>query len=709
MNSILKPFRALRRKSSDNFQKNSSNNSSKNWKNILNTRTGFFLLTLFLFWMKTYFIYLSKFNLGVSDTAQKIILFFNPIPTALLLLGIALYFRGRKFYWTLLIIDFLSSLWLFSNILYYREFSDFLSIGIIKSSGSVSNNLGLSIMEIIDPTDFMVFADIIILVLLLAFKVIKVDKSRGKLLSSVSVSLLAMALFGLNLTAADKDRPQLLTRTFDNNYIVKYLGINFYAGYNAYQNYQQSSTRANASSNDLNNVLSYLKNNRVGDNVSYYGKAKGKNVFIFHLESFQQFLIDYKVDGQEVTPNINKFYHDQNTLSFDNFFNQVGQGKTSDAETMLENSLYGLPTGSVMTEYGTSNTFQALPAILDQNGYSTAAFHGDVGSFWNRDNTYKSWGYQHFFDEDFYKEKTNYNIGYGLKDKIFLKQAVQYLQQLPQPFYAKIITLTNHYPYELDKINQSIPKTKTGDQTVDGYVQTAHYLDQAFGEFIQYLKKSGLYDNSMIVVYGDHYGISNNHKKAIAQLLNKKSVSSYDLAMFQKVPFMIHLNGLKGGVNHTYGGEIDVMPTLMDLMGLKDDDYIQLGQDLLANNRNQTVAFRDGDFVSPTYSKIGSKIYNNQGKLMTNLSGAEKQQVDTMQNRTNKVLSLSDKIVTGDLLRFYTPSGFKKVNRSDYNYKYNETMKELKEEQKKKKTSLLDEDHGKSTDDLFQTDAPELK
>ncbi|WP_415592533.1 LTA synthase family protein [Liquorilactobacillus ghanensis] len=637
------------------------------------------------------------------------ILFFNPIPTALLLLGIALYFRGRKFYWTLLIIDFLSSLWLFSNILYYREFSDFLSIGIIKSSGSVSNNLGLSIMEIIDPTDFMVFADIIILVLLLVFKVIKVDKSRGKLLSSVSVSLLAMALFGLNLTAADKDRPQLLTRTFDNNYIVKYLGINFYAGYNAYQNYQQSSTRANASSNDLNNVLSYLKNNRVGDNVSYYGKAKGKNVFIFHLESFQQFLIDYKVDGQEVTPNINKFYHDQNTLSFDNFFNQVGQGKTSDAETMLENSLYGLPTGSVMTEYGTSNTFQALPAILDQNGYSTAAFHGDVGSFWNRDNTYKSWGYQHFFDEDFYKEKTNYNIGYGLKDKIFLKQAVQYLQQLPQPFYAKIITLTNHYPYELDKINQSIPKTKTGDQTVDGYVQTAHYLDQAFGEFIQYLKKSGLYDNSMIVVYGDHYGISNNHKKAIAQLLNKKSVSSYDLAMFQKVPFMIHLNGLKGGVNHTYGGEIDVMPTLMDLMGLKDDDYIQLGQDLLANNRNQTVAFRDGDFVSPTYSKIGSKIYNNQGKLMTNLSGAEKQQVDTMQNRTNKVLSLSDKIVTGDLLRFYTPSGFKKVNRSDYNYKYNETMKELKEEQKKKKTSLLDEDHGKSTDDLFQTDAPELK
>lgn len=87
-----------------------------------------------------------------------------------------------------------------------------------------------------------------------------------------------------------------------------------------------------------------------------------------------------------------------------------------------------------------------------------------------------------------------------------------------QPFYAKLITVTNHYPYELDKQNQTIEKTTTGDSTVDGYVQTAKYLDDAFGEFISYLKKAGLYDNSMIVVYGDHYGISNNHKKAIAAI-----------------------------------------------------------------------------------------------------------------------------------------------------------------------------------------------
>ncbi|KRL97752.1 LTA synthase family protein [Liquorilactobacillus satsumensis] len=681
----------------------------KKIRNVLNTKSGFFVLVLFCFWLKTYLTYQTKFNLGVSGSVQQILLMLNPLPIGILLFGIALYFRGRKSYWIMMIVSLLESMWLFANILYYREFSDFLSLGIIKSSGSVSNNLGLSIVEIIHPTDFLVFLDVIILGLLLVFKVIKVDRRRIRIRSAVLVSTLAVVLFGVNLSASEKNRPQLLTRTFDNNYIVKYLGINFYAGYNAYQTYKESSTRANASSSDLNEVLNYLKTNRAAANVSYYGKAKGKNVFIFHLESFQQFLINYKVNGQEVTPNVNKFYSDSNTLSFDNFFNQVGQGKTSDAETMLENSLFGLPSGSVMTSYGTSNTFQALPAMLDQKGYSTAAFHGDVGSFWNRNNTYKSWGYQYFFNDDYYKQKTNYSVGYGLKDKIFLKQATQYLEQLPQPFYAKLITVTNHYPYELDKENQSIQKTTTGDSTVDGYVQTAHYLDQAFGEFISYLKKSGLYDNSMIVVYGDHYGISNNHKKAIAQLLGKSSISSYDLAMFQKVPFMIHSNGLKGGVNHTYGGEIDVMPTLMDLLGLKNTDTIQLGNDLLSENRNQTVAFRNGDFVSPTYSKIGSKVYDSNGQVASNLTTEQKKSVDGMQARTNKVLSLSDKIVTGDLLRFYTPSGFKKVDKRQYSYKYSDGIKLLKKQQQTSKSSLIQQKGGHSTTDLFTTDAPELK
>lgn len=686
------------------------NNFLKKLYAKLNTRFGFFTLVLFVFWIKTYLVYITKFNLGIASTYQMVLAFINPLPFALLILGIALYFKGKKSYWLLLVLDFICSLWMFANILYYREFSDFLSLGIIKTSGTVSNNLGLSISEILHGTDFLIFVDVIVFALLLIFKLIKVDYSPVKYRVPAVITVLSVVLFGLNLTAAEKDRSQLLTRTFDNNYIVKYLGLNFYAGYNAYQTHKQNETRAHASSSDMDKVLKFINKNRTEDNIQYFGKAKGKNVFIFHLESFQQFLIDYKVNGKEVTPNINSFYHNQNTLSFDNFFNQVGQGKTSDAETMLENSLYGLPSGSVTSTYGTDNTFQALPAMLSQRGYTTASFHGDVGSFWNRNNTYKSWGYQYFFDKEFYKDKADYSVGYGLKDKIFLKQAAQYIEQLPQPFYAKIITVTNHYPYQIDKQNQDFPKTTTGDNTVDGYVQTAHYLDQAFGEFISYLKKTGLYDNSMIVMYGDHYGISNNHKKAIAQLLGKDKVTDYDLVNFQKVPFMIHMNGLQGGINHTYGGEIDVMPTLLDLMGIKNTDTIQFGQDLLATNRRQVVAFRNGDFTSPQYTKVGSTVYNNKGEKVTDkLNKKEKSIIDQDQEYVTSSLDLSDKVITGDLLRFYTPSNFKNVNKQDITYNYTKSMAQLKQAQKDKKSSLLYKNNDKSTVDLYSTDAPELK
>jgi len=676
----------------------------------LNTRMGFFLLTVVLFWIKTYIAYQTEFTLGAKGSVQQFLLLINPLPATLLVFGIALYFRGRLAYWLMLIINFLESTWIFANVVYYREFSDFLSFGIMKGSGSVQNNLGKSLAQITHLYDFFVYVDIVILIVLLLAHVIRIDPRPFKRRYALAISVLSFGFMFAEFGMANADRSGLLTRTFDNNYIVKYLGLNEYAAFNAYQTQKESATRASANASDMKSVLKYLKQNRVGTNVSYFGKEKGKNVFIIHLESFQQFLLDYKVDGKEVTPTLNKFYHSKNTLSFDNFYNQVAQGKTSDAEMMLENSLFGLPQGSAMTTYGTQNTFQAAPAILSQEaGYTTAAFHGDVPSFWNRDNTYKSWGYQYFFSSSAYTEKPGYSVGYGLKDKIFFDQSAKYLEQLPQPFYAKLITLTNHYPYELDKKNIDFPATKTGDKTVDPYVQTAHYLDQAFAEFVSYLKKAGLYKNSVILAYGDHYGISNNHRPAIAQLLGKKKVTSFDLAQFQKVPLMIHATGLKGGINHTYGGEIDVLPTLLDLLGVKNTNTIQFGQDLLAKNRNQTVAFRNGDFVSPTYTKIGGTVYDTKTGDPLQLTSAQKKTVDQLQNHVTTELSLSDRVIYGDLLRFYTPKGFTKVDKNDFSYKFQPAMTKLAEAQKTEKTSVLAKHDGKSTVSDYKTDAPELK
>ena len=676
---------------------------------LVTNKLGFFTIVLITFWLKTYLIYLTKFNLGAVGAMQNFLLFINPLPAALLLLGIGLFFKGRKSYWIIIAIDLILSTWLFANILYYREFSNFLSLSIIKTSGSTADNLGKSIVGITKISDFLTFLDVAVIIGLMASKVIKYDLRPLKLKFNLLLEGLAVALIGVNLMMAQKDRSGLLTRTFDNSYIVKYLGMNQYAVYDAFKTAQTSEQMAKANVSDLSSVKKYLKVNYVKPNPEYTGVAKGKNVIVIHLESFQQFLIGYKWKGKEVTPNLNKLYHSKNTLSFSNFYNQVGQGKTSDAEMMLENSLYGLQSGSAMSSYGTSNTFESAPAILNQaGGYTTAVMHGGAGSFWNRNNAYKQFGYHYFMPLSYYENKPKYYIGYGLKDKIFLSQSIKYIERLPQPFYLKLITVTNHYPYDLDKKNQSIDPTDTGDETVDGYVQTAHYLDQAIGEFLQWMKKTGLDKKTILVLYGDHYGISGNHHKASAELLKQEEFTNFDNLKFQRVPLMFHMKGLKGGIKDTYGGEIDVLPTLLNLLGINDKDTIQFGHDLLSSKAPQIVAQRNGDFITPEYAKVGGTYYYTKtGEEIEKPDKKLKTKMVAISNKVTTQLSLSDRVIAGDLLRFYKPKGFKKVNPHDYDYNEKKALKQLYSS--KTKTSLWYQNHKKTTQKQFKTDAPELE
>jgi lipoteichoic acid synthase len=127
----------------------------------LNTKFGFFMLITGLFWIKSYIAYQTKFTLGVQGGMQELILAISPLGFAILLFGIGLYIRGKWAYWYMIIMDIVLSTWLFANILYYREFSDFITFNLIKGSGSASDNLGKSLMGILRTTDFLVFIDVI--------------------------------------------------------------------------------------------------------------------------------------------------------------------------------------------------------------------------------------------------------------------------------------------------------------------------------------------------------------------------------------------------------------------------------------------------------------------------------------------------------------------------------------------------------------------
>lgn len=660
--------------------------------------------------------YTLDFHLSLENALQHFILIINPIATTLLLLSVGLYVRRKKpAYITMMVIYFIMTALLFSNAVYYREFTDFITINTMLGAGKVASGLGESAIKLFRPYDILYWLDFILLVFALATKRIKMDETPVRARMAFAFSTLAVMIFSGNLFLAESDRPELLTRTFSRDYLVKYLGINAFTVYDGVQTYKTTQVRAQASATDMDEVAEYVKGHYAKPNDQYFGLAKGRNVIYIHLESTQQFLIDYKLKDEngvehEVMPFINSLYHSNSTFSFSNFFHQVKAGKTSDSETLFENSLFGLNQGALFTQLGGKNTFEAAPNILKQTqGYTSAVFHGNSGTFWNRNETYKRLGYDYFFDASYYNVTEDNSFQYGLNDKPFFQQSVKYLEHLQQPFYTKFIAVSNHYPYsQLSGDETGFPLAQTKDETINSYFSTANYMDTAVHEFFDYLKQSGLYDNSIIILYGDHYGISNARNKELAQLLGKdrETWSNFDNAQVQRVPYMIHIPGMnKGKIIDTYGGQVDALPTLLHLLGVDTQNYIQLGQDLFSPDHKQLVAFRDGDFVTPNYTYYGGILYDNKtGEEITEPSEELKKQIDADKEAVSDQPATSDKINNGDLLRFYTKSGLKAINPDDYNYlKNTDRIEKIEKELGDKSTSVYSKHNHTSTTDKYQT------
>lgn len=622
----------------------------------------FFAIAVILFWIKTYAAYQSEFKLGIDNNLQKFLLAINPISSALFFIGLALLSKKhtKKI---MIVINFLLSFVLYANIVYYRFFNDFITVPVLMQAKSNAGQLGDSANSLMNLLDIFYFTDTIVLIVL-ALTVFKKAVSKTRKSYQV-VLLLSVSTFLFNLGLAEKDRPQLLSRSFDRNYLVKYLGAYNFTIYDAIQNIRTSSERAMASSSDITNIQNYRTAHYAAPNPVYFGKAKGKNVIYVSLESFQNFMIDYKMpDGQEVTPFLNSLAHDGSTFYFDNFYHQTGQGKTSDAEFLMENSLYPLGQGAVFVNKA-QNTYQATPAILGQQGYLSAVFHGNYKTFWNRNVMYKALGYDQFYDAEYYDMNTPGNTkNYGMKDKPFFQESMPMLEGLKKPFYTKFISLSNHFPFEMDQEDTNFPAGDFGDSVVNNYFQSAHYMDEALKQFFDALKADGLYDNTVIVLYGDHYGLSENHNTAMAKVLGVPKITPAINAQLQEVPLYIHVPGVKGGVQHQYGGEVDVRPTVLHLLGIDTKDYIEFGSDLLSKNRRNWTLFRNGDFVSPGVTAIGEKYYNPvTGELLP-----DQKAYKSISNEVTTELQVSDEVVNKDLLRFYTPQGFKPINPNAYSY-----------------------------------------
>ncbi len=483
----------------------------------------------------------------------------------------------------ILIVHMIFSFIFLSDILYFKHFQTFLTLNDLGALDMLPSIIS-SIISLLDIKYLLLFADLLFLIPWIYISKCNQNTTRYTHASTFAILILCFITF-LDLFTMKSNKG---IQIYDNYGLIHYhLSQPFW-----YLGIENRSTKER--NIDLNPPVDNWK--QVG-NIKYFGTAKGKNVIVIQVEALQGFVIHRKYNGQELTPNLNRLIS-EDSIYFNRYYQQLGKGNTSDAEFVTQNSVYPSTEGSAYKMYS-NNSFYGLPAILKDKGYETKAFHAYKAEYWNRDAIYPSLGFEEFYSmKDFIKDEV---IGWGVSDESFFRQSVKYLNKTKKPFYAFLVTLSSHHPYELPDKYKHINLLKEHEGTLQGgYLQAIHYADLALGSLIDQLKENNLYDNSVIAIYGDHYsmGCLDPENKAF---MEKILGYEYDYDEMLKVPLIIHIpgSGIKE-TNSVTGGQVDFLPTMLNLLGIKQNQTKYFGRDL--NN------IKKGFALSLTYMTQGSFV-----------------------------------------------------------------------------------------------------
>lgn len=567
------------------------------------------------------------------------------IYTVICLTSISLIFKNKGRTKFLYIADIIISSIIIADTVYYRYFKDLISVGVLRN-GIMLGGVKSSVSDLIKAKDFIYLADVFIMIPLLKLykKCNRYQPSIFKRLALLVIAFTTCAVLdGFSIYKLSVEQPGLITTMYNRVYISKFLGeLNFHM----LDIYNAASTKImglkKLSSKEQNEIKTCLTKNNSATTNNMKNIGKGKNLIMIQVEALQQFAINAKVGGQEVTPNLNRWL--KKSLYFDNFFYQVASGNTSDAEFLTNNSLYPASTGAVYYMYA-GNTYSSLAKEMDDKNYYTAALHGFRESFWNRNVMYKAEKFDDFWGEKSYSQ--NETVGLGLSDKSFLNQSFAKMQKFKQPFYSFLITLSSHYPYD-DVEHYGDFNVGSYENTLLGnYLKGIHYADAQLGIFLDKLEKSGMLDNSILVLYGDHYAIP---KDKINQLYNFEGIQSQtdlDWYNLQKVPLLIHFpKNQYAGTDHSYRGQIDIYPTIANMFNLPQN--YMLGHDLF-NTKNETVMFRNGSFTD------GNTFYvswtNTYYDIKTSKTVDETDKLKKLKDKTLSNLEYSDDILNHNLIK----------------------------------------------------------
>ncbi|SEN53721.1 LTA synthase family protein [Paenibacillus sp. OV219] len=546
-----------------------------------------------------------------------------------------------------MVVNLLTTLLYFTVLMYYKYYGIIVTYHALRQADKVTK-VGNSTYSLLDPYYLFIFVDIIVLTFILwrpkniSYQQAVSSRPLMKKRGIIALFVVSLMLCLLNIWPN--------RASMNENKQAEEMGILNYEVYTIF-----ADTTADEDIVPMDQItqseIDRLKGVEQPLQPKYYGADKGKNVIILQMESFQDFLIGLKIDGQEITPNMNKLAADN--FHFNRFYTMVGQGTTSDAEYVVNTSLY-VPKHEAATDQNVSKALPSLPKLMHANGYTTATFHTNAVEFWNRKELYSAIGWDKYYDQSFFGDDDH--VAFGSSDEVLYEKVIPELTKMDesdQPFYAQVISMSSHHPFDIpeSKYKMQLPERFEGT-LVGNYIRAQNYADYALGQFIAGLKESGLWDDSVILFYGDHQGLSlysldRKEKELAAEMLGHE----YSYPDMFKIGFVMHAPGVTyPKVVSEMGGQVDILPTVANLTGVSLDGQIHFGQDLL-NQPSDMIPMRhflpSGSVITNDYLFLPGIAYEDGTNYsLANGSISEQEGITNGQyNRTLKLLNLSDSYV----------------------------------------------------------------
>ena len=504
-----------------------------------------------------------------------------------------------------LVLDFAFSALIVTDLLHLRFYSDlftFHNFGLSGQVGDVSD----SVFALLSPRDALYFCDILLFfvyyLLAARLRAAPVFGALGPKRAAASCAALALSLgvFAVMLYGYDRRMPNALAAMWDRPAVCCNVGAMPYHAADARNVLRESFGRKKLSADEIAAAAEEFAAFRAKLAPPYpaaFGAARGKNLIMIQAESLQSFAVGLRVNGREVTPNLNRFAREASFAG--DLYVQTGLGNSADSEFPANAGLYPARSGVAYVRFA-DRSYDALPRLLRARGYAALAMHGDRAGFWNRAHMYPALGFERFVSKKDYE--VDEVFGLGLSDGSFFRQSLAMLEAQERPFYAFLVTLSSHYPFGFPELLKAAAFDQ-GDEAegaiLRSYLAAIHYFDREFGKFIDGLKSSGLYYESVIILYGDHAAIPKWDAASLAKLLGKDLDDEHSWRAVNTVPLMVRVPGV-ATLPHVRGralGQVDIPATAASLLGFEFSSGF--GRNIFAPEpASAPVIFRSGDYVS---------------------------------------------------------------------------------------------------------------